>query len=247
MQVILPGDPLPLPESTTSLRLGPGLHLDPPSTVLPVRAGLFITTPTTPTTAYLTTPTPGGRYTPAPHDAIIATVLTRAGDLEHTYYILSLPNAAVPTATLPASAIARHASRRAKPSLEKGTTVYARIVAAPASSSSSHIVELACFDEATGKDAGFGELKGGMLADISLSLARRLLLPKTESVLDLLGARVGFQIAIGRNGRIWVDAEDCATTAAVLRAIAETEYMSPDKMRKRVDKILKTLPQRPSQ
>lgn len=43
-------------------------------------------------------------------------------------------------------------------------------------------------------------------------------------VLDELGAQgVAFEIAVGRNGRVWVDSKTVKTTLAVGRAIVDTD------------------------
>ena len=56
-----------------------------------------------------------------------------------------------------------------------------------------------------------GELKGGMVFDISLGMARRLLTARQKEdggvvVLEEIAERVPFELAVGRNGRGWVNA-----------------------------------------
>lgn len=61
------------------------------------------------------------------------------------------------------------ASKRNRPSLRVGSLVYARVSVAQ-----RHLdPELQCFDASTGKGAGFGELKGGMVIKVGLRTARR--------------------------------------------------------------------------
>ncbi|KAK7208394.1 exosome complex exonuclease RRP40 [Myxozyma melibiosi] len=255
--VVLPGDPIPLdsviPPSTSEpvIQLGPGtLHI-PPSTILPVRAGaLTASTTSTPTTSTTTiyVDNSTGRYTPAVHDVVIGTVASRFGDLENAYYRVLLPSSTAPQGILAASAFANAASRKTRPNLLPGTVVYARVAAMSLALGEP---ELECFDERTGKEAGFGELKGGMVADISVGLARRLLLLSSAaaakansgrlSVVDVLGQTLAFEIAVGRNGRIWVNSDSCATTVAVIRAIQETEFMTYHDMQDHVAKIVKNL------
>lgn len=128
--------------------------------------------------------------------------------------------------------------------------------------------ELECFDAATSKAGGFGELKGGMLFDVSLGMARRLLgdgkklrqlkirqgLVRAEGetgkkvkgamcsgleVVEELGQRLGFEIAVGRNGKVWVDSEDVRTTLCCGRCIVESEFLTGEEQRRLVREKIK--------
>ena len=73
-----------------------------------------------------------------------------------------------------------------------------------------------------------GELKGGMLFDISMAMARRLLMPKQKedggiALLEEIGEKVAFEIAVGRNGKIWVKSDGVKETLLVGRALQETD------------------------
>ncbi|KAK9463334.1 uncharacterized protein V1516DRAFT_667480 [Lipomyces oligophaga] len=255
MSVILPGDSLPLqevlpPKSSPTIQLGPGLLHVPPSTIVPIRSGILRSNPTSrSTTLYLdSVPSSSGRYIPALHDVVIGTVHSRFGDQESQFYRISLPNCSSPIAILPSTAFANAASRKNRPNLIPGATVYGRIsFASPRSITEP---ELACFDERSGLDGGFGELKGGMLADIPISLARSLLLPRSskskqmkiqESVVDIIGKSVPFEIALGRNGRMWVDSDSIQATVAIITAIKQTENMTIEQTRQKVGEILATI------
>ena len=50
-----------------------------------------------------------------------------------------------------------------------GTLIYARVTIA----SRDMEPEIECVDPATGKSDGFGELKGGLVVNVSLQLSRR--------------------------------------------------------------------------
>lgn len=79
-------------------------------------------------------------------------------------------------------------------------------------------------DPSTGKGEGLGPLKGGMLFKLSLGMARRLLAPKSDmALLDVLGAKVGFEITVGRNGLVHVDGGNVKTTLAVGRGLQEVD------------------------
>jgi len=113
--------------------------------------------------------------------------------------------------------------------------VYARV----ATANKDIEPEIECFDATTGKSAGFGELKGGLLVDgLSMGYCRRLLYQERGGVLEEIGKHVGFQCAVGLNGRIWVDAGDVEKTILVARAIKETEGVSDEEMRKTVRELL---------
>ena len=73
-----------------------------------------------------------------------------------------------------------------------------------------------------------GELKGGMLFDVSLGMARRLLLNKQKEeggmvVLEEIAEKVAFEIAVGRNGKVWVKSKGVKETLLVGRALQETD------------------------
>jgi exosome complex component RRP40 len=103
-------------------------------------------------------------------------------------------------------------------------------------------------DTWTGKSDGLGELKSGMIFDISLGMARRLMMAKTreegkvvvlEEAAEKHGAR--FEIAVGRNGRIWIHAESVRVTVALGRALKEADekWLTVDEQVKLVKVMLK--------
>ena len=93
-------------------------------------------------------------------------------------------------------------------------------------------------DPSTGKAAGFGELKGGLLVDgLSMGWCRRLLRDE-RSVLAEVGVHVGFQCAVGMNGRVWVDAGGEGRTILVARAIREAEGLEEEEVRKLVRELV---------
>lgn len=108
--------------------------------------------------------------------------------------------------------------------------------------------ELECVSQSTGKADGLGPLVGGMVFNISLGLARRLLMSKSVDdgkvvVLEELGkAGLAFETAVGRNGKVWVNSENVVTIITVGKALTQTdeENLSVDRQRKLVRKILST-------
>ena len=64
--------------------------------------------------------------------------------------------------------------------------------------------------------------------DVSLGMARRLLMARQREdggvvVLEGLAERVGFEVAVGRNGRVWVRGEGVRETLVVGQALQETD------------------------
>lgn len=88
--------------------------------------------------------------------------------------------------------------------------------------------EIVCYNPATGKSEGMGELKGGMVFDVSLGMARRLLAKKQREdgmlvVLEEIAEKVAFEMAAGRNGKVWVKSGGVNATLLVGKALQETD------------------------
>jgi exosome complex component RRP40 len=152
-------------------------------------------------------------------DLVIATIQKSSVDLYYASLSDYTPNASLPQLSF------EGATKKTRPQLSSGNLVYARVTLA-----NKHMdPELECVSSSTGKSEGLGPLTGGMLFIISLGMARRMMLPKPMEqgnlvVLDELGAQgVAFEIAVGRNGKVWVDSKNVKTTLAVGRAIVETD------------------------
>ena len=162
------------------------------------------------------------QYIPTVGDLVIATIHHSSVDI----YYASITDY-TSYATLPQLSF-EGASKKTRPQLVQGSLVYARITLA-----NKHMEpELECVSSSTGKSEGLGELKGGMLFDISLGMARRLMMPnsaqqgKLVALEEIGSAGVAFEIAVGRNGRVWVDSKNTRTTLAVGRLIQEVDQKS---------------------
>lgn len=97
---------------------------------------------------------------------------------------------------------------------------------------------------ATGKADGMGPLKGGMVFDVSPAFARRLMMGASKGgveVLELVGEKVRFEVAVGRNGRVWVDSGTVGGTATLGRLLksADDGCWDVDMQRREVKKALK--------
>lgn len=219
-----------------SLGLGPGLQFTPPATVTACTPGVlsadnrkklaWIETSGTGRVSFLngfTRPSqsePWSQYVPCAGDLVIATVHHSSAER----FLCSLTTY-TSYATLGHLAF-ESANRKNRPNLQPGSVVYARI-----SLAHKHLEpELECLNSSTGKADGMGELKEGMIFDVSQSMARRLMFAKTREeggvcVLDEFGEKGGakFEIAVGRNGKVWINSERTQTTIAIGKALKETD------------------------
>ncbi|OJD33942.1 exosome complex exonuclease rrp40 [Diplodia corticola] len=249
IEVVLPGEELPgsLLEQTQNhkrpLTLGPGLRHIPPSTITTTVAG-SLSIDSRKNAVWVERN--GGRYVPTQNDLVVATVHHSSVEM---YACTITPY--TPQATLPHLAF-EGATKKTRPQLAPGALVYARVSAA-----SKHMEpELECVSATTGRSDGLGPLKGGMLFEISLGMARRLLMPTGKKdageggpgkviVLDELAERVRFEIAVGRNGRVWVSSEEggVKVVLAVGKALTETDEkgLGVEGQRDLVAKLLKGL------
>ncbi|CCO30743.1 Exosome complex component rrp40 AltName: Full=Ribosomal RNA-processing protein 40 [Rhizoctonia solani AG-1 IB] len=106
------------------------------------------------------------------------------------------------------------ATKRNKPNLKVGAVVYARVSLAHKDMEP----ELECFDAATHKSDGFGELKDGYIVGCNLATCRALL-DRNHYLLPLVGTRVPLEIAIGVNGRVWISSDTPHNTILISRCI----------------------------
>ncbi|KAH7126885.1 hypothetical protein B0J11DRAFT_288865 [Dendryphion nanum] len=234
--IVLPGDEIPssaLPKAHNekkALKLGPGLRHTPPSTITTTVAGALVTD-NKKNAAWIEYNS--GRYLPVANDLIIATVNTSGGENFNCYITPHTPLAALPNLAF------EGATRKTRPQLPANSLVYARI----ANPGKDSIPELTCVDPSTGKSEGLGPLKGGMVFKISLSMARRLLAGKKGgvTVLEGLSEKVGFEVAIGRNGVLWVDGGSVKTTLLVGKAVQEVDELALGEkgQKKVVERVLK--------
>ena len=111
--------------------------------------------------------------------------------------------------------------------------------------------EIECFNSATGKGEGLGPLKGGMVFDVSTAFARRLMMGTDKEgrskggvvVLEEVGEKVKFEVAVGRNGRVWVDSGGVRSTLGIGRLLVEADekVMDVEAQKKAVKKALKDM------
>ena len=230
---------LPAPKSKSgALILGPGLRLLPPTTVTATNTGTLVVE-NKKSAVWLENA--HGRYLPAVGDLIIAQVHHGGGD---AWACAITPH--TPFATLGHLAF-EAVNKKTRPSLKNGDLVYARI----SKCRKGEDVELECVNPTTGKADGMGPLKDGMVFDLSPQFVRRLMMGTGADgknrgnviILEEVGQTVRFEVAVGRNGRIWIESGRIPSTIAVGRLLTSCDQQRWDleTQRKEVKKVLKGL------
>jgi len=221
-RIMAPGDiVLDLTKASNVLRLGSGLRQDGDNITMTKVGRLQFKKPN----KYWVEGSQK-RYIPNTEDVVLGIVVDRRFEM----FVVDIGG---PTyASLPMLAF-EGATRRNTPNLQVGAALYARVVKAHRDIDP----ELCCTD-ASGKAAGFGPLNGGYVLECSTGLARVLLSKPTSPVLEALGKSLSFEIAVGMNGRVWVNAATTATTILVSNAILNSEFLTAAQQHIMVQKLL---------
>ncbi|ODQ67460.1 hypothetical protein NADFUDRAFT_49890 [Nadsonia fulvescens var. elongata DSM 6958] len=230
--IVLPGDTVDranlVENDSAPVILGPGMYQDLSNNQYPINAGLINTTKKR-SNQLIYVDYNSKRYLPAVNDHVIGIVQGKHSE----GFRVSLCEGSAPVQL--GEFAFPNASKKNRPNLPNGALVYARVSAAERNIES----EIECIDPTTGKDGGFGELKGGFVFDISLAYARKLLF-KGGIILEFIGECAPFEIAIGVNGKIWIDAPDVRTIIAVKDCIQGSEHMAPEMVRAFVGETFKS-------
>eukprot|EP00760_Papus_ankaliazontas_P005778 PhM_4_TR12760/c0_g1_i1/m.16075/K03681/RRP40, EXOSC3; exosome complex component RRP40 len=131
------------------------------------------------------------------------------------------------------------ATRQNRPRLRGGDLVYARVTQAykdvdPEITCCASL-GVARKDWVTG-ESDFGQLKNGHVCTVPPQYARELL--KTDSyVLQALSTRVSFELAIGVNGRVWVNAEKPKHILAIAHVIVASQNETNDEVDARISAV----------
>ncbi|GAY38871.1 hypothetical protein CUMW_040050 [Citrus unshiu] len=169
------------------------------------------------------------RYVPCVEDTVLGIVV----DCKADNFFVDIRGPTI--AFLPVLAF-EGGTRRNIPKFEIGSLLYVRVVKANPGMNP----ELSCTD-ASGKAAEFGLLKDGYMFETSTGLSRMLLSSPTCPVLEELGKQLSFEIAVGLNGRVWVNAESPSTVVLVSNAIMNSESLSAVQQKIMVDKLLQRI------
>ncbi|CDP12399.1 unnamed protein product [Coffea canephora] len=167
------------------------------------------------------------RYVPCAGDTVLGIVVDSRSD----NFLVDIKGPTL--AFLPVLAF-EGGTRRNIPKFEVGTLLYVRVVKANVGMNP----ELSCMD-ASGKAAEFGRLKDGYMFESSTGLSRMLLSSPTCPVLEAFGKNLSFEIAVGLNGRVWVNAESPANLILVANAIMKSESLSAVQQKFLVERLLK--------
>ena len=187
--ILLPGEPVPaeaLPKSKKgTLTLGPGLRHIPPTSITATTLG-SVSVDNKKSAVWLEGT--NGRYQPSTGDLVIAQVHHSSTDVFHCALTPQTPHALLGQLAF------EGASKKTRPQLISGDLVYARVSRAV----KGEDVELEGFNSATGKSEGMGQLKGGMVFEVSPAFARRLMMGKKGGVgiLEGVGEKIRFEVAV---------------------------------------------------
>lgn len=266
--ILLPGDEVPSdhlpPTNSNPLKLGPGLRLlsqpsnkpGTPNHVLTATQAGLVTTDAKRNTVSLQSFS-NRRYIPTPNDLVIAQIHHSSADYFHCMVTPHTAHALLGQLSF------EGATKKTRPMLKQGDLVYARVLSMGVGPGAE--VELTCVNPATGKaePGGLGPLVGGMVFDVSTGTAARLLRASSSSadqsdaidglvVLSELGKKLeslgGFEIAVGRNGKVWVDCSNAGdnavkATVAIGRCLQGTDEhnLHPADQKKLVSRILREM------
>ncbi|KAJ3432391.1 exosome complex component rrp40 [Anaeramoeba flamelloides] len=123
------------------------------------------------------------------------------------------------------------ATKKNRPQLKINDTVYARIVV----SNGTEEPQIVCMDK-NERASGFGQLEGGYCFKCSLNLSRKFLQPRNK-ILSYLGKKLKFEIAVGVNGRIWINSGSVQDTILITNAIQKTEGLTEKPARKVINML----------
>lgn len=163
-------------------------------------------------------------YIPQINDLVIGTVIEKHFEQYRVDIGTKLPT------TLPTIAF-EGATKRNRPNIKVGAVVYCRVATANKHMDTGLVCTSPHFKKewVTGESL-FGELPDGYVFDVSLRLAHALLDPDCV-VLASVGAFIPFEIAVGSNGRVWLNAATRRHIVLVSNAVLNSEHMSDAKIR----------------
>lgn len=168
------------------------------------------------------------RYDPSAEDVVLGIVVGRKSE----NFLVDIKGPFL--ALLPVVAF-EGATKRNIPKFEIGSLLYVRVVKANRGLNP----ELSCTD-ANGRAAQFGPLKEGYMFDSSTGLARTLLSTPTCPVLQALDP-LSYEIAIGLNGRIWVNASSPSMVVLISNAIMASEFLTASQQQNLVKELIDRL------
>ncbi|KKY18355.1 putative exosome complex exonuclease rrp40 [Phaeomoniella chlamydospora] len=240
--VVLPGDTIPVSSLLPNIpypRLGPGVHQSRSTSATVATAAGLLTHNQKKRTIAITHP--HARYAPAVNDLVIAQFHHSSSDYFHMGLTPHYPQAILGQLAF------ENVTKKTRPQLKPGDLVYAKVLSA----NRNMEVELTCVNPSTGKSdpEGLGVLDSGMVWEVSTGFATRLLKREGVVILDELGSKMkatkGFEVAVGKNGKVWVDCGEggvkgCLALGRCLKETDEKNLTEPEQ-KKLVNKIVAEL------
>ena len=123
-------------------------------------------------------------------------------------------------------------SRKNRVQWPVGTTIYARVTLA----NKDMEPEIAC-KAANGKTKSYGKLEGGIIIKTSLSFCKQLL-ARDCAILKYLGKKIPYEIAVGLNGRVWINSQTTKHTVLVANTIKLSENLPDNKIEELVTQMI---------
>lgn len=225
-----------------TLRLGHGLTLSPltPSTpILPTISGALhvISSSKKPSASIISTPR---HYNPIKDDPVLVTLLRSTGDAFIVQLTPYTPPAVLPfDKYITNSAGTTAAVRKSRPNFSLGATIYARVglyhkhleaveLYVPGEpfgevKSASSKSKAGGNAAAVASEAASAKPKTDYIINASQALIKILSLEETlgKPLISSIASRVAFEFIIGKNGRVWIDAESQNDVIKVARCLCE--------------------------
>jgi exosome complex component RRP40 len=123
-------------------------------------------------------------------------------------------------------------SRKNRPQWPPGSVVYGRVSLA----NKDMEPEIVC-TAPSGKAEGYGLLEGGVVIKCSLAHARSLLSPNC-AVLKFLGKKIPYEIAVGLNGRVWINSATSRNTILIANTIKRSENLPAQQVEQLVQQMI---------
>ena len=86
--------------------------------------------------------------------------------------------------------------------------------------------------------SGFGPLKEGFLTSVNTHFSRTLLSRPPCPLLEALARHIQYEVAVGLNGRVWVNADSPTKIILVANAISNSEFLTPAQTETLVAKLV---------
>ncbi|XP_063992702.1 exosome complex component RRP40 [Diachasmimorpha longicaudata] len=225
-EVAMPGDVIKITTENPKQKIviGPGLRREG-ETIYACKAGIL--KKRSPSIYYIDSYQ--RRYIPSRGETVVGIVTQKAGD------IFKVDIGASDQASLSYLAF-EGASKRNRPDVQIGDIVYAKLLIASKDMES----ELVCVDS-HGKKGKLGVLgPKGMLLSCSLNLVRKLL-REDSPFFRAFGMEQPYELAVGMNGRVWINAKTVRETVALANGILAAEFTPNDKIQELCQTIAQTV------